>query len=127
MVFLNFDYEENRMKQSEKSKQSIWLSFDLGIKGDYEGMYQWLDKLDAKECGDGFAFFEYHYQNDLIEELKADLKSAIEITKKTRIYIVYRDATNKSIDKPTGKFIIGNRKSSPWTGYAGEDSNALDE
>ena len=21
----------------------IWLSFDLGVSGDYEGMYMWLD------------------------------------------------------------------------------------
>lgn len=104
-------------------KQSVWLSFDLGVKGDYEGMYQWLDKLDAKECGDSFAFFEYPYKNDLLEDLKNDIQAAIEVTKKTRIYIIYYGSSNK----PVGKFIIGNRKSSPWTGYAGDDSNALDE
>ena len=28
----------------------IWLSFDLGISGDYEGMYAWLDDKNAQEC-----------------------------------------------------------------------------
>ncbi len=24
-------------------KQVIWISYDLGVKGDYEGLYGWLD------------------------------------------------------------------------------------
>ena len=35
-----------------KMKHFVWISFDLGVKGDYEGMYAWLDSKDAKECGD---------------------------------------------------------------------------
>ena len=42
-------------------KQAIWLSYDLGVRGDYEGLYAWLDKHQAKECGDNIAYFVYGY------------------------------------------------------------------
>ena len=38
-------------------KQLVWLSFDLGVNGDYDGMYTWLDAYKAKECGDSMATF----------------------------------------------------------------------
>ena len=31
---------------------TIWISYDLGVRGDYEGLYAWLDSHGAKECGD---------------------------------------------------------------------------
>ena len=36
-------------------KKFIWLSYDLGIGGDYESLYSWLDNHEAKECGDSVA------------------------------------------------------------------------
>jgi hypothetical protein len=33
-------------------RAAVWISFDLGVRGDYEGMYAWLDTHNAKECGD---------------------------------------------------------------------------
>lgn len=38
----------------------IWLSFDLGVSGDYEGMYAWLDDKRAKECGSSVASYTRH-------------------------------------------------------------------
>jgi hypothetical protein len=35
-----------------------WLSFDLGLQGDYDSLYAWLDKQGAQECGDSVATFE---------------------------------------------------------------------
>lgn len=32
-------------------KQLIWISYDLGVSGDYENLYAWLDDHGAKECG----------------------------------------------------------------------------
>lgn len=29
----------------------VWLGYDLGVKGDYPGMYAFLDDHDAIECG----------------------------------------------------------------------------
>jgi hypothetical protein len=37
-------------------KSAIWLTFDLGVRGDYETLYTWLDQRLAKECGDNVAF-----------------------------------------------------------------------
>jgi hypothetical protein len=33
----------------------MWMSYDLGVKGDYEGLYAWLDDHEAKECGNSVA------------------------------------------------------------------------
>ena len=27
---------------------TVWISYDLGVRGDYEGLYAWLDAHDAK-------------------------------------------------------------------------------
>ena len=40
----------------------IWLSYDLGIRGDYESLYSWLDDHEAKECGDSVAFLSFLYE-----------------------------------------------------------------
>ena len=39
-------------------QRSIWLSYDLGVRGDYEGMYSWLENHAAKECGSSVAFLK---------------------------------------------------------------------
>lgn len=33
----------------------IWISYDLGADGDYAGMYTWLDRHNAVECGNSMA------------------------------------------------------------------------
>ena len=47
------------------ASEAIWLSYDLGIRGDYESLYAWLDQHNAKECGDSLAFFKFDYTHDL--------------------------------------------------------------
>ncbi|MGH9432555.1 MAG: hypothetical protein ACRD3T_13520 [Terriglobia bacterium] len=102
----------------------VWVSFDLGVKGDYEGMYAWLDSHDAKECGDSVACFSYEHPSiDLLQDMKEDLNKNVELdTKKSRIYVV------SNVDgKPKGKFIFGRRRNAPWVGVAatgeqGEDN-----
>lgn len=99
-------------------KNTIWISFDLGVRGDYEGLYAWLDNQGARECGDSVAYLKYQCDGDLLEALKKDLEESIEITKKTRIYITYRDPNT---GKMNGNFLIGGRKASPWEGFAGKN------
>jgi hypothetical protein len=94
------------------TKSRIWIAFDLGIQGDYEGMYSWLDSNDALECGDNVAALEFEYQEDLLKELKRELESSIRIDKKARIYVIRRVGENVK-----GRFIFGARKSAPWAGY----------
>jgi hypothetical protein len=94
-------------------RKLIWIAFDLGIKGDYEGMYRWLDVYKAKECGDNIAVLNYEYNDDLKKELIADIQNSVETDKRSRLYVVYPES-----GKTKGSFIMGERRSSPWTGYA---------
>ncbi len=96
-------------------KSAIWISYDLGVRGDYEGLYTWLDEHSATECGDSIAFFEYEHRGALDESLTREIRKAIDVTKQTRVYLIYRDQKS---DKMRGKFIIGRRKAAPWSGYA---------
>jgi hypothetical protein len=99
----------------EKSRNSIWLSFDLGIQGDYEGLYTWLDSNDSHECVGNLAFLNYEHRGDLLTELKADLEASVNLDKRSKIYAIYLDPSTK---KMKGRFLFGKRKSSPWAGYS---------
>lgn len=103
---------------------TIWISYDLGVRGDYEGLYAWLDNNKASECGSSIAVLKYQHEDDLVEKITKDLEAAIEITKKTRIYVVYRD---RKSNKNKGKFIFGGRKSAPWVGFGGSAKGTVDE
>ncbi len=105
-------------------KKAVWISFDLGVRGDYEGFYTWLDSKNAIECGDNFAFFKYDVPGDIVESLKKEIEENIEVNKKTRVYAIFRDPESK---KMKGKFILGNRKAAPWTGYSGSPEQTEEE
>lgn len=107
------------MKKANLIKKAIWLSFDLGVKGDYEGLYAWLDDHEAIECGDSIAFFNFNVKNqeNLIEELKNDLSKNINFSKRDRVYVIW-----KIDNKIKGNFIFGKRKASPWEGYGAKES-----
>jgi len=96
-------------------KSAIWISFDLGVQADYEGMYAWLDNHKAKECGDSLAFLNYEYTGSLLKKLTADIRKSVKTTKRTRIYVIYRDPETK---KMKGNFILGGRKAPAWSGFA---------
>jgi hypothetical protein len=94
---------------------TVWLSYDLGVRGDYEALYAWLDAHEAKECGDALAVLTYRHEGSLVDKLKADLKRHVTTDKRTRIYVIYRD---QSTGKNKGRFIFGSRRAAAWTGYA---------
>jgi hypothetical protein len=105
-------------------KKAIWISYDLGIEGDYQGLYKWLDKNKAIECGDSFAFIQKELPQkdcDIPQILKDEIKEYATIKKKDRIYIIYRNYID---NKVKGKFLFGARKRSPWEGFA--EINGLD-
>jgi len=93
--------------------KAIWIFFDLGIKGDYEGIYRWLDTHHADECGDSVAFLKFASSGDLLSEVKTSLQEEVEIDAKTRIYLVWSEG-----HKTKGRFIFGRRKAPAWAGYA---------
>lgn len=102
----------------------VWVSFDLGVKGDYEGMYTWLGQHEAKECGDGVACFSYEHPRDLLQDMKDDLSASVELNGKSRVYVI------RLVEgKMRGNFIFGRRRNAPWAGFAetgeqAEDTNA---
>ena len=99
-------------------KKTIWLSYDLGVRGDYSGLYEWLDNVGAKECGDSLAFFKYEVKKGekLKTLLKKDIEENVNLGHRDRIYIIYRNPEDKSMK---GTFIFGKRKASPWEGFGG--------
>ncbi len=88
-------------------QQRYWLSFDLGLRGNYEELYEWLDDLDAKECGDGVATF---LSTKSREQIADELSNLLGSDKKARAYIINMNQG--------GKFILGKRKVAPWVGYS---------
>jgi hypothetical protein len=104
-------------------KKRMWLTYDLGLRGDYESLYAWLDTQNAKECGDNAAFLVFSYKRDFIKELKKSLFEAFEGDNRTRIYLVYR---SEEKDKPIGVWLKGNRKSPPWTGFGMQKRKEVD-
>lgn len=96
------------------STTAIWLSYDLGINGDYDGLYKWLAEREAKECGDSFAFLpRYEYHGDVLAALRTDLSKAVELGKRARVYVI----ATKPNGHPKGSFLFGGRRLAPWHGY----------
>ncbi|MBF0317533.1 MAG: hypothetical protein HQL04_05100 [Nitrospirae bacterium] len=104
-------------------KKRIWLTFDLSIYSDYEGMYYWLDTMKAKECGDSSATFSFEYNGDLISELTEAIKSNVKLEKKDRIYVMFRNDNGKL----KGSFIIGKRKNAPWAEFSLVSGDDIEE
>jgi hypothetical protein len=93
----------------------VWISYDLGVRGDYESLYGWLDSKHAEECGDSTAVLKYICNGDIANSLKEELEKSISITRRTRVYVIYRDGKSNNYK---GRFIFGGRKTAIWSGYA---------
>ncbi len=98
-------------------KRGIWLSFDLGLRGDYEGMFTFLDSREAQECGDSMAYLKFEFDQDLLAELADQLKQAVHLDQRSRVYAIFPDSQGGY----KGRFIVGKRKPSPWAGYGAMD------
>ena len=91
-------------------RDRIWLSFDLGFGRDHQGMYRWLIDRRARECGPAVATLVYSYDDDLVEELQADLSRAVDIHNGDRIYMIHKDHDDGEV---AGRFIFGGRGQDP--------------
>lgn len=104
-------------------EKSYWLTYDLGVGGDYDHLYEWLDNHNAKSCGDSMAFFKYACSSENPdEELKKELLNSIALKPGNKLYIV-RSKDNGIV----GSFIYGQRPGAPWTGYGSTPSQSEDE
>ncbi len=92
-------------------KKAIWITYDFGFKGDYEGLYAWLDDHNAEECGNNTALVKYEENTDLFTALKDDLSKNINLSRRDRIYVIWREK-----EKVRGRFLFGKRKAAPWVG-----------
>lgn len=103
----------------------IWMSYDLGVDGDYEGLYRWLDKREAVECGDSCASLIWQGSAGVLEQaIKRDLRKSVKLRTRDRIYLIFQDQNAKY----KGRFVLGGRKkSAPWSGYAVNEESAVDE
>lgn len=109
-------------------KKAIWISYDLGVKGDYSGLYAWLDDNNAIECGNSIALipkYEVVNEHSVITQLETDLKKKVKFNPGDRIYVV-RSLLVDGQKKVQGKFVIGKRKSSPWEGYGSKIDDTID-
>jgi hypothetical protein len=95
-----------RRKTAPQIKR-YWLSYDLGLRGNYESLYEWLDSQGAEECGEALATFHSKKSRD---QLRGDLREALGDTARVRIYLIDR--------LRGGTFLIGKRKAAPWAGYS---------
>ncbi len=91
-----------------RSKQRYWLSYDLGLRGNYDLLYEWLDSIGARECGTSVATFQTDFS---VSEIELELKRLLD--ENARIYLIRKDG-----HVLRGGFILGKRRKSSWTGYS---------
>ncbi|WP_138481994.1 hypothetical protein [Dyadobacter bucti] len=104
-------------------KKLIFISYDFGMKGDYEGLFKWLDENNAEERGYGIGIIkEYSYDNKSIktdnefwEFVRDELKNKVKLGSNDRIYMIWNSLES---NKTKAAFLFGRSKQSPWAGYA---------
>ncbi|MEK6152141.1 hypothetical protein WIW50_02720 [Flavobacteriaceae bacterium 3-367] len=115
-------------------KKTIWISYDFGLKGDHEGLYRWLDENNAEERGYGMALIKnFNFPKKYISDRRTDeiftsvikkqIKDYTKIEKGDRIYMIWKGIDDSKLK---GKFLFGNKKNAPWTGYSQGDNDFID-
>ena len=92
----------------------VWLGYDLGENGDYAGLYAWLCRHSAVECGCNLAslLVDCSSRKTVEDDVIAELRKNVHLKESDRIYLLYRREDNMT----KGLFLYGNRKESPWKG-----------
>lgn len=108
--------------------KTIFITYDFGMKGDYEGLFKWLDEHNAEERGYGIGIIKKYNYNSLIKtdieflkSVRIELKNKIKISSNDRIYMIWNSIEENKI---AAGFLFGKSKQSPWTGYA--QNNQID-
>ena len=94
-------------------KKAIWLTYDLGVGGDYKNLYAWLDDHGAVDCGNNFAFLRLPYERgisdeDFMEQVLADIRESVSLAPGNRIYVVRTSDDGNGV-KAKGSFLYGKR------------------
>ncbi len=115
-------------------KKTFWLTFDFGIKADYEGLYRWLDENNAEERGYGTAYLKNFKLPKLKSKtvktdiefkalMKGILEENVDLNKSDRIYIMWRGFNDQ---KMKGSFLFGGKKAAPWVGFSQSNDDIID-
>ncbi len=104
----------------DTGKTRYWISFDLGLMGDYSRFYEWLDSQGAEECGSGLASLVSTQARD---QMVAEIQNILKDAPRARAYLISKQPDGRF----GGKFVAGGRKAAPWAGFAVHASSALDE
>ena len=107
-------------------EKTYWLSYDLGVGGNYEKLYGWLDDHNAVPCGESVAFFKYSYNKDEDpdKKLKQDLIDSLDLKAGNKLYLIRR---KEGEDKTVGSFIYGKRSAAPWKGFGSSTQDIEDQ
>ncbi len=108
-------------KESFLSAHTVWITFDLGVHGDYKGLYAWLDAHEANGCGESVAVLTYRCEGSIPDRIREELRKRIGIDDQTSVYVIYRDPTT---NENRGAFIFGERKAPVWNGCSSSRPNA---
>jgi hypothetical protein len=103
----------------DTGKTRYWISFDLGLMGDYSHFYEWLDSQDAQECGSGLASLVSSQTRD---QIIAEIQSILKGSPRARAYLISIQPDGRF----GGKFVAGGRKAAPWAGFAVHATNVVD-
>ncbi len=113
------------------NRKSFWLSYDFGLRGNYSGLFTFLDNHGAIDCGNGLAYFMYNNpqkldSEKLVEKIKSELLELVVPSPSDRVYMIWKDEVGNT-SKVKGKFIFGNRKTAAWNGYSNLVKNSSNE
>lgn len=109
-------------------EKNFYINFDFSLRGDYKGLFKWLDKNNAEERGNGYALIKkYDFPDNeldgvtdpkekslkLVSYLRKDIKEVVKISPSDRIYLTFLLFETENLG---GIFLFGNKQAPPWEG-----------
>ena len=94
--------------------KGFWICFDLGLKGDYPGMYKYLDSHKGIECGGNIAYMKREIVPNFKEIVRQEIIASVKINSDDRVYLIYKEPQSTNT---CGYFIFGGRKKADWDGF----------
>lgn len=95
----------------------VILTYDLGISGDYKGLFKFMDSHEAIETAGNTGVFKFQYKANLKEELKSEIEKYVKINEGDRIYCFSKPVNENNF---FGFFVAGGRVTPPWKGFSQE-------
>jgi hypothetical protein len=113
------EYVSRKSDEPDLGLTLYWVSFDLGLMGDYSHFYKWLDELNAEECGSGTAAI---VSTMSLDEMIAEIREALREKPRARAYLLSKLPDGRF----GGKFVVGGRRKAPWSGFAIRASDTVE-